>query len=91
MSDEETGFDPDPDFSISEFTVRENERAGVPLKGPASKARPVRDWLKRRGDLARCARRVRKGEKLLRWVKAECDLSGQMELSAAITAYLEHI
>lgn len=36
-----------------------------------------------------CRRRVLKAEKLLEWVKAECDLSGQMELDQAITAFQE--
>jgi hypothetical protein len=41
--------------------------------------------------IQRCAKRVLKGEKLLRWVLAEVDLSGHMELAAAIEDYLGQI
>jgi len=43
------------------------------------------------GPLTRCGRRLRKAERLLAWVQDEADLSGQMELSAAIRAFLEEI
>lgn len=55
----------------------------------------LREWKskahERTAELERCAHRVLRGEKLLRWVQAECDLSGQMELDAAIRAYLAEV
>lgn len=39
--------------------------------------------------LRRCMKRVLRAEKLLQWVLDEADLSGQMELVAAIRAFLE--
>lgn len=41
--------------------------------------------------LRRCARRLIRAEALLRWVLAEADLSGNMELVAAIRAFLGHV
>lgn len=38
-----------------------------------------------------CRKHALKAEKLLRWVLEEVDLSGHMELVAAIRAYLEKI
>lgn len=35
--------------------------------------------------------RLHRAEKLLQWVQDEADLSGQMELAAAIRAFLEEI
>lgn len=55
----------------------------------------LREWRdkahERTAELERCAHRVLRGEKLLRWVQAECDLSGSMELDQAIRAYLEAV
>lgn len=44
-----------------------------------------------RQALRLCMKHALKAEKLLRWVLDEVDLSGHMELVAAIRAYLEAI
>jgi hypothetical protein len=44
--------------------------------------------LRDRVALHRCMKRLQKAEGLLTWVENECDLSGQMELAAAIRKFL---
>lgn len=47
----------------------------------------VRLWF----DAKLLRRRLHRAERLLRWVDDDADLSGQMELSAAIKAFLAEI